>query len=133
MSLENIFSMSLLNDTLREQIKKMDHFVIFTNGEISFDSCLENPEMLSNINLPGYVAFAERLRFFQNPKPLVNVHVKNVKVRGPILFRKLGKETPVEERTQERVTFHFDRIAALQTPPSVLIRPLALKQIRSPI
>lgn len=104
-------------------MKQLDYFVVLTNGEVSFESSLENPEMVPQISVPGYIAFAERLRFFS--KLPVNQHIKDIKIRGPILFRKMGKETPIEDKPQPRVTFHFDRVV-YQPPPSAtgFIQPL---------
>lgn len=112
---------------VQEEINKLDYFVVLTSGEISFETCLQNPEMLPQIHLPGFVAFAERLRFFQHPKLLVNQYVKNTKIRGPVLFRRIGKETPIECNPQERVIFHFDRIVRPTSQSTQdMIRPLPL-------
>ena len=114
-----------LNDDTQEKLNKLDYFVMSTTGEISCESCLEDPEMLPQIYLPGYVAFAERLRFFKHPRPMVNPYVKILNIRGPILFRKIGKETPMEDIPEKRVIFHFDRIVRQTfTSAEGMIRPL---------
>lgn len=99
--------LSINDDVIRKQIEQLDYFVVLTTGEISFDSCLEDPEMVAHICVPGYVAFAERLRFFA--KLPMNRYLNDTNIRGPIMFRKIGKETPIENRPQTRIRFHFDR------------------------